>query len=320
MRECVSCGEPIPEDKRQDAKYCGKSKCRGREYRKRHPKPATAPKPHEHQTSTVLACPCGRRYLLAITELHADAATPAQAASLASQTVVTQTDERTEPSGSVEPDQHTGAITQTAPQTDAPAGLTSQQSEFTNLGNAAITQTVLQTEPSGSSTATAPETGNQPDKTAEAPQVAVSEPVATDDAPEAVTHADSATAQPVAAALTTLELTFCDANGRTLGFRDAVARNAAGDCSLRPNARPVFRGQERDPRCLGGAPGRWPRYYGGRSPTQFGFDADLVVMYWDPRERRGKAASAKVLQDILGDDWKEKLRQIRDERLRATTA
>lgn len=42
-------------------------------------------------------------------------------------------------------------------------------------------------------------------------------------------------------------------------------------------------------------------------------------MYWDQRERRGKAASAKVLQGILGDDWKDKLRQIRDERLRSTT-
>lgn len=134
-----------------------------------------------------------------------------------------------------------------------------------------------------------------------------------------MTFADSATSQPTAIAMTTLELSFCDATGRTLGFRDAVARSPAGECSLRPGARAVFRGQERDPRCLGGTPGRWNQYYAGRSPTQFGFEADLAVMYWDHRERRSKAASAKVLQSILGDDWKDKLRQIRDERQRAAT-
>lgn len=248
MRECVSCRDPIPEDKRQDAKYCGKSKCRGREFRKRHLKPAPSPKSHEHQTSTVLACPCGRRYLLAVTELHLDATAPAQAASAAPPTAVTQTAERTEPSGAAAPDQEAGAITQTAPLTDPIASLAAQQSPATAQGNTAITRTVRLTEPRGNNPATAPATSYQPTLTAEARQVAVSEPAVTDDDLETVTHADSVTAQPAANALTTLELSFCDAKGRTLGFRDAVARNAAGDCSLRPNARPVFRGQERDPR------------------------------------------------------------------------
>ncbi|HAN93291.1 MAG TPA: hypothetical protein DCQ33_14605 [Nitrospira sp.] len=114
-----------------------------------------------------------------------------------------------------------------------------------------------------------------------------------------------------------MELSFCDATGRTLGFRDAVARNSAGEWSLLPGARVIFRGQERAARCLGGTPGRWKQYYAGRSPSQFGFDADLAVMYWDARERRGRAASANVLHGILGDNWKRRLREIRDEQLAA---
>lgn len=313
MRTCVSCGDPIPEDKRQDARYCGKSKCRGREYRKRHPRTAAQPKPHEHQASTVLACPCGRRYLLAITELHADEAAAVQAATSASHPTFTRTDEETEALQSASP-QVAVAITQTAPQTDPPTSTPAADSAVTGHGSEALTRSVPQTDPPGSATGAQPSAGS-----AEAPQAAASKSTVTADGLETVTPSDSATAPPAATSLTTLELSFCDATGRTLGFRNAVARNAAGEWSLRPGARAVFRSQESDPRCLGGTPGRWKQFYAHSSPKQFGFDANLAVMFWDQRERRGKAASAKVLEGILGNDWKDKLRQIRDERLRVAT-
>jgi hypothetical protein len=180
----------------------------------------------------------------------------------------------------------------------------------TDQGREAVTRSVPLTDPHGSETVAKPSIGS-----AEAPLVAECKPDVTADVPETVTHTDSATAQPAVTALTTLELSFCDATGRTLRFRDAAARNVAGEWSLRLGARAVFRSQESDSRCLGGTPGRWKQFYAGRSPTQFGFDADLAVMFWDQRERRGRAASATVLQGILGNDWKDKLRQIRDERL-----
>jgi hypothetical protein len=69
MPLCISCGEPIPEGKRKHAVYCD-SKCRGKQYRKRHPKPAATNGSCQPKTSTVLECPCGRRYLLSVTELH----------------------------------------------------------------------------------------------------------------------------------------------------------------------------------------------------------------------------------------------------------
>lgn len=314
MRNCVSCGDPIPEDKRQDARYCGKSKCRGREYRKRHPKPAAQPEAHEHQASTVLACPCGRRYLLTITELHADEAAAVQTVTPASQPTFTRTDEETEALQSAPSPQAAVAITQTAPQTDPPAITPVTDPAVTERGSEALTRSVPQTDRHGSGTGAQPSSGS-----AEAPQAAASKSTVTADGLATVTQSDSATAQPAETSLTTLELSFCDATGRKLGFRNAVARNAAGEWSLRPGARPVFRSQESDPRCLSGTPGRWKQFYAGRSPTQFGFDADLAVMFWDQRERRGKAASATVLRGILGNDWKDQLRQIRDERLRAAT-
>ena len=92
MPLCISCGEPLPEGKRKHAVYCD-SKCRGKQYRKRHEKSAATDGSCQQRTSTVLECPCGRRYLLSVTELHAhdtDAVTTAPPAS------VTQTDSDTE--------------------------------------------------------------------------------------------------------------------------------------------------------------------------------------------------------------------------------
>ena len=70
MPLCISCGEPLPEGKRKHAVYCD-SKCRGKQYRKRHEKSAATDGSCQQRTSTVLECPCGRRYLLSVTELHA---------------------------------------------------------------------------------------------------------------------------------------------------------------------------------------------------------------------------------------------------------
>lgn len=261
----------------------------------------------------VLACPCGRRYLVAITALHENADGASQAVTPASHAAVTQTDERTDSLGSAPQAPVARVITQTDPRTDWPTSAPTHQSAVTSQDTAAITRTVLLTERSGSHPAKA---GIEQLNLAEAAQIAAPKPAVTDDASAAVANTDRAIERPITITPTTLELSFCDAEGRPLGFRDAVTRNVGGDWSLRPGAQAVFRGAENDPRCLGGTPGRWKKYYAGRSPTQFGFDADLAVMFWDPRERRGKAASANVLQGILGNDWKDKLRQIRDERLR----
>lgn len=98
MPLCISCGEPIPEGKRKHAVYCD-SKCRGKQYRKRHPKPAATDGSCQQRTSTVLACPCGRRYLLSVTELHAhdDEAVTTEPPASVNQTVSNTEEIRTEP-------------------------------------------------------------------------------------------------------------------------------------------------------------------------------------------------------------------------------
>lgn len=312
MRTCISCGDPIPQDKRKDARYCGKSKCRGREYRKRHPKPVSVDGCHQPQTSTVLACPCGRRYLLSVTELHEH---EAESAAKAPPESVTQTDIQTEKIGAAPHPEAEQAITQTAPQTASqcipPAETPDRQSEHLPQAD---TQTVSATvaRSTGEDILQAERVLATCDQhhLGASVKAAVSVP-----AQETVTEQRNTRTQVDTPPLTTLEFRFCDASGRPVSFRDAVTRERSERWSLNAGVRLAFRFGDSDPRNLGGTPGRWPRYYGHRSPSLFGFDDDLVVMYWDQRERRGRAASANGLRDILGENWKAVLRELRDKRL-----
>jgi len=308
MRMCISCGEPIPTDKRKDARYCGQSKCRGREYRKRHPKPIAVAQPAT-QTTTVLACPCGRRYLLTVAELHDHAgSSPTQPAQIA----VTRTEQRTEHGDPSPQSVGAQALTQTAPQTDpASAGFIEPVPPPAVHELRASTQTVSVMDARPDERARLdgdPERADRHEhqQRADAAGLVAPSPAEVGVALESVTPP-----QPNPPPLTTLELTFCDASDRPLSFRDAVSRDGEDRWSLRAGARVVLRCDEQAARSLGRTPGRWFRYYARQSPAQFGFDADLVVMFWAHRERRGRAASVRVLQGILGDGWKPKLREIR---------
>jgi hypothetical protein len=110
----------------------------------------------------------------------------------------------------------------------------------------------------------------------------------------------------------TLELYFTDGAERRIPFSQAVHRQPDGRWVLHPYAQVAFRVGELNRPCLGGRPGAWRKFYGDRSPSEFGYDPDLAVMFWDQKSRRGRAASANVLRDILGDGWKERLREMRD--------
>jgi len=60
---------------------------------------------------------------------------------------------------------------------------------------------------------------------------------------------------------------------------------------------------------LAGTPGRWRDFYGDRSPTEFGQDAERALMYWEPRDGQGRgvALTADRLVALFGQDWREKL-------------
>ena len=53
---------------------------------------------------------------------------------------------------------------------------------------------------------------------------------------------------------------------------------------------------------LAGAPGRWSVYYGGRSPAEFGLDADKGVLGSDGS--RGWALNATFLAQVFGAGWR----------------
>lgn len=55
---------------------------------------------------------------------------------------------------------------------------------------------------------------------------------------------------------------------------------------------------------LAGTPGTWNTYYAGRSPSEFGLDANTAVMFWDPNQRRGFAVPAATLQTVFGGNWR----------------
>jgi hypothetical protein len=274
MRTCISCGDPISEKKRKDAKYCDKAACRGREYRKRQAETANANATrHAHPASTVLTCSCGKRYLLQVCAL--DGPVPGLATELSSANSAPQ------------------AVTQTVLLTDQWPGEPAARADVAATAPEALTQTVLRTD----------------GRPAEEPSTA---PSGTGGA-EALTQTDR-TGQS-ATDLVTLELHFTDRAERRSPFALAVHRQKDGRWALRPNAQVAFSLGEPGRPCLGGRPGAWRKSYGDRSPSEFGYDPDLAVMFWDQKSRRGRAASANVLRDLLGDGWKERLREIRDGRL-----
>lgn len=272
MRTCVSCGDPIPDKKRKDAKYCDKAGCRGREYRKRQAEAqASEGKPHTHAASTVLACACGRRYKIQICALDEPESRPEPAQSAAPPQVITET---VLPTAQSTTEQDTGPGVQAA---------TSR----------AVTQSVLltdlrQTEPAA---VTSPARGLE----------ALTQTVRTDVVPPD---------------FVTLEMYFTRGTERRIPFGQATYRQSDGRWALQPQAQAVFSAGDANRPSLGGRPGGWSRFYGRRSPTLFGFDADLVVMFWDQAGRRGRVVSANLLRDILGDGWKAKLRELAEEKQR----
>lgn len=62
---------------------------------------------------------------------------------------------------------------------------------------------------------------------------------------------------------------------------------------------------------LAGEPGRWRDFYEWQSPTWFGLEADLAAMYQEEETGRGMVLPANVLANLLGWQWKEKLRSVR---------
>jgi hypothetical protein len=324
MRTCVSCGDQISEKKRKDAKYCDKPGCRGREYRKRQAEAQAAEgKAHAHATSAVLACACGRRYRIQISALDGPevAADPALSLPEPPMTALTETvspttrlatdtggeawragevsqalTETVSPTTQPAPD--TGgeagrvgevakAFTETVSPTALPAPAADNGPELETAASGAITQAVLRTD----------QRSDQSPAPATAPMSTA----------QALTQTDRGAALP--SGLVTLELQFVRGSKQRIPLERAVQRRSGGRFALQPETRAVFSMGDGQRSSLGGRPGAWAHVYGERSPVEYGYDADLVVMFWDHSERRGRVAKTSLLRDILGAGWKARLRE-----------
>lgn len=105
-----------------------------------------------------------------------------------------------------------------------------------------------------------------------------------------------------AAGLRTLEL-FGMLNGASVPLSQVVVCDrATGRCQVVPGGRVLVGEGPGDGFGLGGVPGRWAMYYGGRSPAEFGLDADKGVLGSDGS--RGWALSAQFLTQVFGMGWR----------------
>ncbi|MFO0576110.1 MAG: PLAT/LH2 domain-containing protein [Polyangia bacterium] len=105
-----------------------------------------------------------------------------------------------------------------------------------------------------------------------------------------------------AGAFRTFEL-FGIMNGMNVPLAQVVIcdRNT-GQCSVVPGGRVIVGEQPNEGFGLAGVPGRWQMYYGGRSPAEFGLDADKGVLGSDGS--RGWVLNAQFLSQVFGSNWR----------------
>jgi len=105
-----------------------------------------------------------------------------------------------------------------------------------------------------------------------------------------------------AGAFRTYEL-FGILGGRTVPLAQVVVCDrVTGICSVVPGGRVMVGDQPADGFGLAGVPGRWQTFYGGRSPAEFGLDADKGVLGSDGS--RGWALNASFLSQVFGAGWR----------------
>lgn len=105
-----------------------------------------------------------------------------------------------------------------------------------------------------------------------------------------------------AGAFRTFEL-FGILNGMNVPLAQVViADRSSGRYSVVPGGRVIVGEQPNEGYGLAGYPGRWQMYYPGRSPAEFGLDADKGVLGSDGS--RGWVLNAQFLSQVFGTNWR----------------
>lgn len=105
----------------------------------------------------------------------------------------------------------------------------------------------------------------------------------------------------------------CELAGSVRGHRlvplsSAVERNSNGRLGLLPGVEFYLCCTPTEGQGISGSPGCWRELYPDNSPADFGQDADLAVVGWDAQAGRAYVLPVDLLRQLLGNDWRGKIR------------
>jgi len=303
---CVSCKKRPVAGKRKDAVYCIDPKCRKDAHLKRKELAAQVPPVlSANKSSLIVTFPDGRRCLIELTLLESVAPTPLPTLA---QVPNTPTENG---SGS------TLVLTETASalassseiQTDQILSAASQPADLPSLMQDAPDQ--IQNRPAESAPTSAPSVdakSGQPGSVSASTSTDISPATAVPTVPQNAGNAEAR----VTSQLRTVELYFEDGSGNEVTFQNAVRKRYDKSWQLRRSASAVLGFSRSEGHGLGGIPGRWRVSYPGQSPSDFGLDRDIGVLYFDEAEDRCYVAPPDLLRETLGPEWREQVRRVAD--------
>lgn len=302
-RLCASCKTRPVAGKRKDAIYCTDPKCRKDAHLKRKEQAAQLPPTlSANKSSLIITFPDGRRCLIELTLLESVAPAPlpslTQVPNPPTENGSGSTLVQAEPilgvegSGQNQTDQILHSLAQ-------PAVLaTSMQEDPDQIQNRPA-ESAPTSAPSASAQSAQPDFHSASTSTDIAPAPTV--PTAPQDAGRAEA---SVTSQ-----VRTVELFFVNESGNALAFHNAVRRRDDQSWRLRWYAKAMLGFSPSEGHGLGGKPGRWRDTYPGKTPTEFGLEQDIGVLYYDAATDRRSAASPELLVESFGAGWREQVRR-----------
>jgi hypothetical protein len=92
-------------------------------------------------------------------------------------------------------------------------------------------------------------------------------------------------------------------NGSVVPLMNVLERKD-GSWHVRPGAQVRATDRSTIGMGLAGVPGRWNEFYPKHPPEEYGLHAGKAVLYWEPRRGRALAASAGLLSQVFGRNWR----------------
>ena len=304
-KACINCKRPVT-GKRKDAIYCSDPQCRKDAYLKRKEQAAQVPLAlSANKSSLVVTFPDGRRCLIELTLLEAVAPAPSP--------TLTQIPNLSTENGSGSSPAQADADAMLA----GSIGITTEQIPPTSTQPTALSSSTkndsdqIQHAGTESLPTSAPHIEKKSDQTAPL-SASTSADIGVVAATPSATNDRAAAPSALEPRLRTVELFFRDDMGGELTFQNAVRSRPDNSWRLRRYAKAMLGFSRSEGHGLGGTPGTWRDFYPGQSPSAFGLDSDIAVLYRDAEAGRVYAALPELLREMFGPRWREQVRQFAD--------